>query len=261
MNKKIFLSIFFGIFPLFGVEMPKELRTTLDQHREELRQFAKEKTKLSNNSLFFPKKLGLTLGQGVTRFDWLPGYYVKYHINRANGANILKECIKNENLNVLAVPNKYLYPLYDETVPPHDKNCLVIAEKIEKNENQTLDASHINQLITLHKKTGFYDMHPGNLLISNDNKCYIIDTGGAFWNPWRNYIISSWFIDWFEEPYYLYSLHRNKTTSEAESVIGEALQKKKSRETIFYRTATTATTAIVGGLWYWWKQGSIANTK
>lgn len=224
------------------MEMPSDLKVVLDQHKTELQMFAQEKAKQYRNLyITHPQELlhGLTDGQGVIRFDWLPNYYIKYHVNRIEGAHILKESFKNNNLDALAVPNKYLYPLYGDTYSITDANYLVIAEKIKKNRNKVLNYEHVKQLIALHKITGFDDLHSDNLILADDNKCYIIDTGGPFSSlikrPLKN------FISQYD---YFYKLAENPMTDEARKAIDNLIKAEEKK--VWYYTTAKITTAICG---------------
>lgn len=121
----------------------------------------------------------------------LDEYIVKDDITRLEGADIIKQAIRDEKLNLLAVPKKTLYHdpespfdlFYDEQA--HDEKGLyryskgryyVVAKKIVPAQTYVLSLDHIKQLITLIKKTKFVDIQPGNFMLDKKGILYIIDT-------------------------------------------------------------------------------------
>ncbi|MFA6065736.1 MAG: hypothetical protein WC707_00985 [Candidatus Babeliaceae bacterium] len=254
MNFKIlFLSLLSLTIPLFGMEMPANVKDALDAHRAELQAFIQEKT--SRFKTFSYKNprwwQGFVDGEGVTKISWLPGHYIKYHVNRVMGANILKQSIEKNKLTALDVPKKYLYRVYDDNRPISDENTLVIAEKIEEGPLKLLNSAHINQIICLHNTTGFEDPHERNLIRADDSKCYIIDTGGLFLSSWTLFITKLWYGD----SYYLTKLSRNSMTEDARNNLKneqkKCLHAQEKKRFLYTTIKTTAVIGIGAGLYYW----------
>ena len=136
------------------------VQTILDSHKQELIEQKKKWDALGQDSL--------VNSIGVKQFPWLPDYYVKHGMGRIEGANILKQTIIDNNLNLLDVPDKGAY------------QDLVIAQKIKGTLAPKLTLLQTQQLYVLMDLTHYWDAHGQNLVAAN-NKIYIIDTGGNFW--------------------------------------------------------------------------------
>ncbi len=116
---------------------------------------------------------------GVWQFDWLPGYYVKYGVERIKGVDRLKRCIDNYNLTLLAVPDKRLYHIPGRSKALTNDNYVIVVPAIEKHPvHQPLSVEEVTQLCTLIKKTGYMDMTDTNYRRAPDGKIYLTDTEG-----------------------------------------------------------------------------------
>lgn len=138
-------------------QVPAEVQQILDQHPAEMAAIAQQ----------FEKNSTARLGINVLQPEWLPGYFIKYGKERILNQAKLRRIIDMHQLNLLSVPNKYLY----------DKH-IVIAEKIEgKNgAGQNLNIEQVQQLWSLSKYANHCDTHPGNYVTTADGRLVIIDT-------------------------------------------------------------------------------------
>jgi hypothetical protein len=150
---------------LRGSELPQNVRKILAQHTGELHQLLQE--------------------QGVTRKDWLPGYLVKYGIERVPNAQKLRKTIQKHNLNLLDVPRKYIYQVYDKDKAPNNQNSIVVAEYIQGTPGieTTLNLQQTQQLYCAVDHTALYDLNYRNYIVANNQTVYIIDTDSIAMPP------------------------------------------------------------------------------
>ena len=132
--------------------LPHDVKMKLDEHTGELE-----------------KKFGDGIyRKSVCRAEWLPGYYIKYGANRVSNAQKLKKAIKDNNLHLMAVPEKYAY------------GNLTIAQEIPGEKDGIvrglMSLEQAEQLFLLVKNGPYYDPSHLNHIISPDGKVYIIDT-------------------------------------------------------------------------------------
>ena len=100
----------------------------------------------------------------------LPQYYCKgSDTNRLKGRQIIAKCIEDNNLNCIAVPQKYIYRFRE------DCKTLVLAEYIEEISLGTLSSEEITQLTIVKNKTGFVDFR-SNIRKEKNGLLFIIDT-------------------------------------------------------------------------------------
>lgn len=145
----------------------EEIRTSLDAHVDELTLLIDlcEKNKCQH-------------GIGVAEFPWLPNFLIKYDvIRRINGAAQLDECIKKYSLDLLAVPQKYIYHIKGRAETTSKHNYLVVVPKVVRQKPVPLGSTHIKQLCTLMEHTDFYDPWKDNIFFTGANMLTIIDTG------------------------------------------------------------------------------------
>lgn len=120
------------------------------------------------------------MNRNVKIFDWLPGYIVKYGIERIKNSQRLQNVIHENNLTELSVPKKYALKIKTDD----ESDSVVIAEYIEGETNENgnkkallINLKEIKQLVILADKANNYDLHVSNMIRSKkDNKIYIIDT-------------------------------------------------------------------------------------
>ncbi len=110
----------------------------------------------------------------VYEFPWLTGYLIKKGTPRLLGAEILSSVIKQNDLNLLGVPDKKIYL---PTQPYEAENSLVIVQKLIPDlDPKPLNLRQVQQLWTLINKSGFVDLHDENYLRLPNDKIMIIDT-------------------------------------------------------------------------------------
>lgn len=153
--------------------MDEQLYQTLTFHKEELQNIHSEWSTQSDYHQGF----------NVCEFSWLPEYFVKYGIERYENSVKLRNKIMELNLKSLAVPEKYLFRLYDDNMDTSNTNTIVIAKKINGRIGKgsfQVNLDTVKQLCTIAMKTPHYDIHRMNLVLSeSDGKIYIIDTDVA----------------------------------------------------------------------------------
>jgi len=140
------------------------------------------------------KRPNARLGFNVRLYNWLPGYVVKYGIERYFNSIILKNIINKYNLTLIDVPQKFLFKLSENKFEEiTNNNTLVMAEYINSEKNNDIKRSFllkincIKQLILLIDEAHYYDIHIDNLVLSADNnKIYIIDTDTLAMPPQNN---------------------------------------------------------------------------
>lgn len=144
--------------------LPADAKKALDSHASELKEFLKK----CNNGMGF----------NVCKKEWLPGYYIKYGIQRVNNAEKLKAIIKEHNLDLLSVPEKYLYHVPETADQLSDQNYVAVVKEVSGNhgKGQFLNEKQVKQLckVALHAK--HYDLHPANYISQKDGTLVIIDT-------------------------------------------------------------------------------------
>ncbi len=148
--------------------LPTETKKILDAHATDL-------TAILNTC---KEHTDARMGFNVSQQKWLPGYYIKYGIERVSNAQKLKHDIAALNLSLLSVPEKYIYQLPSTNGTPSNDNCLVIVKAVEHadNNNQKLTREHAKQLCTLAMRANHYDLHARNYLLKQDGTICIIDT-------------------------------------------------------------------------------------
>lgn len=104
----------------------------------------------------------------VYEFPWLPGYLVKTHISRIFGAQRARTCIKENNLDLLIVPDKWVYTLAGKT--------FIIVRKLNTIKWRPLNLRQVQQLWTFVLKTDYTDLHAGNYIFLENDRIALIDT-------------------------------------------------------------------------------------
>ena len=121
----------------------------------------------------------------VWQFDDLPGYYVKWGIDRIRGMETIRLCIEEYGLDHLEMTKKYLYHIPGRGEELVDTNYWIIAEEqIRAEIPLVIDLEEAQQICTLLKETGFYDFHPYNVIRNKGHKLAIIDTEDQFNSDW-----------------------------------------------------------------------------
>ncbi len=111
---------------------------------------------------------------------------IQHNLLRLDGAAALRRCIEQHGFaDVAHVADKYLYHLPWRGTELKDSNYVVVAEKLETEENKEIRISHLGgralrALLVLVTETGQNDLHSGNLLIGRDGRILFIDTEEYF---------------------------------------------------------------------------------
>lgn len=118
---------------------------------------------------------------GVWKFSWLPGYFVKYGLKRIKGMETIKQCIINNGLYLLDVPDKRVYHIKGQPWNASNLHYAVIVKEIENaDEKKPLTLEHVRQLSVLIEKTHYVDLHTSNYVVTDSGKIFLIDTEGIF---------------------------------------------------------------------------------
>lgn len=145
-----------------------EIRAILDAHSKEI--FRKI------------KKIYSTIQwHGVWQFDWLPGYYIKYGLDRIKGVERIRRCIREHNLDLLTTPDKRVYNIKGRPSTYSDLNYAVVIKAVEETDNpQPLRLEQVKQLCTIIHKADYVDMTSTNYIQMADGRISLIDTEGIF---------------------------------------------------------------------------------
>ena len=144
----------------------------------------RSKSSLINTAMKFikDKKIDTTTQwHGVWQFDWLPGYYIKYGLDRIRGVERIRQCIETHNLDLLTTPDKRVYHIKGRPTELSDLNYAIIIQAVEETKApQPLSLEHVKQLCTLIKKADYIDMTSTNYIKMPNGKLCLIDTEGIF---------------------------------------------------------------------------------
>jgi hypothetical protein len=118
---------------------------------------------------------------GVWKFDWLPGYYIKYNIKRLFMRERIASCIAKNNLDLLYIPRKYLYHIKGRPEALHSLNYLIVVEDVPSvTHTKPLGIEYAQQFVKLIKETGHCSTYACNYLELKDGRLALIDTDGTF---------------------------------------------------------------------------------
>ncbi len=123
----------------------------------------------------------------VWSIDQLPGYLIKYRIDRIKGMEAMQECIEKHHLDRLTVPRKFLYHIKGADWELTNSNYIVIAEKVDGKQAYTFDDEEIRQICILLTETGYNDFVSENVFRLSNNKLCFIDTEGRDFDRDENY--------------------------------------------------------------------------
>lgn len=160
-----------------------EIATILDKHRASLEREILSKCRNQKT------KSHCHAENAVKEFPWLPGYFVKFGVDRVKNALSIGSLIEKNKLGALMVPEKYYYHIPGKPEDLTNANYLVIAKRVELNKRTPLTVRHIEQLVTLIEQHDI-DNHNGNIYVISDGRAALIDTGAEAW-----YASWSWVYD------------------------------------------------------------------
>lgn len=114
-------------------------------------------------------------------FRWLPGYIVKFNLNRIHGMEKMRRCIVKHNLDLLTLPDKRIYHVKGRPAALNNMNYVVVAKMIETDpDRQPMTPRHIDQLITLMEETGYISTTATNYIRTYNGKLAMIDTESTY---------------------------------------------------------------------------------
>jgi len=120
---------------------------------------------------------------GVWKFKWLPGYYVKYNIDRLKKRQLLDSCIQEKNLYLLHTPAKYLYHINGRPHKFTSQNYAIIIKEVEDDEEEydkPIDEEQVKQMVHAVEETGHISTFKNNYLRLKNRRISFIDTDGTF---------------------------------------------------------------------------------
>ncbi len=158
-----------------------ELETILDDHSSELE-------RMIGRCLKQKPDTKCETDYAVREFSWLPGYFVKFGVDRLKNAESLRLFIEEHQLNLLMVPQKYYYHIQGRPYELADSNYLIISKKVELDPRSRINKEQMTQLALLVELHGSVDNHAGNILPTKDGRVALVDTGSegahASWAWW-----------------------------------------------------------------------------
>lgn len=151
-----------------ALTIPCAIQELLDGHTLELQDLLKE----------WNSRPDARMGWNVCTKEWLPGYYLKYGIERVAHAQKIKDLIETHALCMLAVPDKYIYHVPGLSSEVSNETCIVVARAAtgKNGKGQCIGLEQVKQLCKLAELAHHYDLHPANLVTTLDGKIMIIDT-------------------------------------------------------------------------------------
>jgi hypothetical protein len=181
--RTLWARIFFYGMPILSLYGAKEsafvknhlvdakLAAILDEHAAELSQLVRKVHAT-------PMKK-----HGVWTFDWLPGYYVKYNIDRVRKRNIVARSIEKHKLHHMHAPEKRLYHIKGRPHKLNSLNYVVIIEAVsgrKPKDKRRLDLPVVKQFVQLIEDTGHISTYGANYIIGDGGRISFIDTDGTF---------------------------------------------------------------------------------
>lgn len=157
--------------------VPANVKGLLDAHQQEMQSISDDCNKKNTD----PKEQHY--GNSIFQRSWLPGYFIKWDVERYKNAQGLAIFIEKNRLKI-KVANKWLYHIPGKPFELTNENYLVIAEKAAGEHppcTRTWDRDHLSksqllQLKQIVNDVPFGDINPTNLTITSDGVVTIIDT-------------------------------------------------------------------------------------
>ncbi len=111
-------------------------------------------------------------------------------IQRIDGANAIRDCIKRNGFKDFVIPKKWIYPLPEKPAPdpslgPQRKNFILIVEDMRISSNDAnlkaykskISKKHLEQLFVIIEEVGLLDsVYPDNIPFTTKGKIAFIDT-------------------------------------------------------------------------------------
>lgn len=88
-------------------------------------------------------------GINVSTKPWLPGFFIKYGVERVINAERLKKVIEEHNLDLLSVPEKFLWHVPGRPAELTSENYLVIVNEVQGKNGKSicLNFQQVQQLL------------------------------------------------------------------------------------------------------------------
>jgi len=107
---------------------------------------------------------------GVYKYDKIPFYNKGEGFDRIAYAELIKQAVKENNLDHINVPDKCLCHMYGT------QWNVIVKEAKKQQKSSPISLIEVQQLIKLIHNTGYGDFHEYNVFTSDSNKIMIIDT-------------------------------------------------------------------------------------
>lgn len=151
-------------------EIEPHIKAILDEHSQEIA----EKIESVHTT---------TQWHGVWEFPWLPGYYVKYGLERIKGVERIRKCIIKNHLDGITTPDKRIYHIKGRSSTISNLNYAVVIKAVESaKDKKPLSLEQVKQLGEIIRKADYVDMNHSNYIQMDDGRLCLIDTEGIF-NP------------------------------------------------------------------------------
>lgn len=173
MNIKLLILFIGTVIRLDAIQIQKyeiepHIKIILDAHSKEIAQ----KIKSTHTT---------TQWHGVWEFPWLPGYYVKYGLERIKGVEHIRTCIMNNHLDGITTPDKRIYHIKGRPSTVSNLNYAVVVKAVESaKDRKPLSLEQVKQLCKIIRKADYVDMNHSNYIPMDDGRLCLIDTEGIF---------------------------------------------------------------------------------
>jgi len=106
----------------------------------------------------------------VYKYDEIPFYNKGKRFDRIAYSELIKQAVKENNLDHINVPDKCLCHMYGT------KWNVIVKEAKKQQKSSPISLIEVQRFVKLIKKTGYRDLHSDNFVQSESNKITIIDT-------------------------------------------------------------------------------------
>ena len=117
---------------------------------------------------------------GVWTFPELPDRYVKYGLSRIWGMELMRQVIRDRDLDLLALPEKRIHHLGGRPRQVDDRNYCVVARRVESRCRPRITVEQMRQLIILVRETKYISLTRDNYVHTDQGRLCIIDTESSY---------------------------------------------------------------------------------
>ncbi len=150
-------------------EVDPEVKAILDAHHEEI---SHRLNKITHQ--------GITEHQAWT-FPWLPGYFVKFNLDRIRGMERMKRVIEHHHLDLIEVPDKRIYHVKGRPETLNNMNYVVVVKAVVADPHaEPMTLRHVQQMETLMRETHYISTTATNYIRTFNGKLVMIDTESTF---------------------------------------------------------------------------------